>query len=82
MNDVKISVVRGTERDIDSTNITVTFKSGEFTKSVDGHINNRTNFVHLTAEDNKQEKELIHWGIELDEVVLLIESMEGDIENM
>jgi len=79
---VNISVTRGQDKDIDSSNITVTFKSGGFTKVVTGHINNRTNWVHLTAEDYKQEKELQHWGIDLDEVVELIESMEGDIENM
>ena len=76
---MEIEVRRGSEKDIDSTNIVVTFKSGEHTKKVYGHINNRTNWVHLTPTNFKQQKELIHWGVELDEVEIKIENREIEL---
>jgi len=76
---ITVEAIRTTQRDCDSQNIEVKFTSGEQWKTVCGHINHRTNFVHLTANEEAQERELENWNIELDDIVTMIESREIEL---
>ena len=49
-----LRVVRTTSRDIDSTNILIHY--GDFGLGY-GHINNRTNWAHITLNEDNQELE-------------------------
>ena len=49
-----LKVIRTTSRDIDSTNILIHYGDYEIGH---GHINNRTNWAHVTLNEDNQELE-------------------------
>lgn len=49
-----LKVVRTNSRDIDSTNLVIYYNDVEIGT---GHINNRTNFAHITLNEDNQELE-------------------------
>lgn len=73
-----ITVIRQQQKDIDSTNILVVFKDETLQLHLSGHINNRTNFVHLTYE-NYHEELLQEHNVEIDAVTLQIEDRDEQI---
>jgi hypothetical protein len=82
---LEVTVTRGRQTDVDNQDITVEFTSkgllGTHKKEIEGHINNRTNFVHLSYDSPKQEKEFIHFGVlNLDKVIDSIENREIEIQ--
>lgn len=50
----KLLVIRGGQRDADSENITVHYNNKEI---ADGHLNNRTNWAHITMLTENEELE-------------------------
>lgn len=63
-----ISVVRANSRDIDSINLDVYYNNEEIGY---GHLNNRTNFAHITINDN-----LLNEEDECDLVDYLVDGIE------
>jgi len=78
-NGLEIKVTRGSSKDIDSVNLTVEFTSGTYKEEVEGHINHRTNMVHLSAESEEQEEKLNKWGVDLDKIAIDIENREIEL---
>lgn len=74
-----LTVKRGSHKDIDNQELTLTVQIGGLTSVVEGHINNRTNFVHLYAENEEQEKELTDMGVNLEDICVAIENREIEI---
>lgn len=57
-----LKVVRTNSRDIDSTNLEIYYEEEEIGY---GHLNNRTNFAHITLnEDNQDLEDYLVEGIE------------------
>jgi len=62
LNVKDLKVVRTNSRDIDSTNLEIYYEEKEIGY---GHLNNRTNFVHITLnEDNQDLEDYLVEGIE------------------
>lgn len=74
-----IVVTRGEERDVDSTKLTVVITKDGLKYNASGHINNRTNFVHLSADEEIDEVGMEEAGIDLDEIGVQIENREIEI---
>ena len=54
VNPEKLNVVRTGEMDIDSTKLEIFYNEHEIGH---GHLNNRTNFAHITLNDDNQDLE-------------------------
>jgi hypothetical protein len=54
VNTDNLKVIRTKSRDIDSTNIVIYYNEEEIGS---GHINNRSNWAHITLEKDNQELE-------------------------
>jgi len=67
-----ITAKKGHSIDVDSSSLEVIFQKGDVIKTISGHINMRTNWVHLY--DEKVEIELNDWGVDLDDIGLQIEN--------
>ena len=70
---MKVTVTRTNEKDVDSTNITVKIVKNGLGYNASGHINNRTNWVHLTADEEIDEVGMDEAEIYLDEIEKKIE---------
>lgn len=51
---MKITVVNQGQKDIESTNFTVIFKDDTLEMKLSGHLNNLTNYAHITYEDYEE----------------------------
>jgi len=76
---MKVTATRTTQRDIDSTNITVKIEKDGLGYNASGHINNRTNFVHLSADEEIDEVGMEEAEIDLDEIGIQIEDREIEL---
>ena len=54
INKEELKVSRGQAKDIDSVNLTVEYKGEEI---AEGHLNNRTNFAHITINEGLMNEE-------------------------
>tara|TARA_R110000772_G_scaffold88986_8_gene184669 strand:+ start:2014 stop:2304 length:291 start_codon:yes stop_codon:yes gene_type:complete len=71
-NTVIITVMKGEAIDVDSFKLDIRFQHGERQMTISGHINMRTNWVHLNS-DEKEEEALAKVGINLDDIGYQIE---------
>lgn len=76
---MKVTATRTTQRDIDSTNITVKIEKDGLGYNASGHINNRTNMVHLSADEEIDEVGMEEAEIDLDEIGIQIEDREIEL---
>ena len=67
-----ITATLGQFTDVDNQRLEVKFQKGDAIKTISGHINMRTNWVHLDS-DEKVENELNDWGVDVDDIGLQIE---------
>jgi len=76
---MKVTATRTNQKDIDSTNITVKIEKDGLGYNASGHINNRTNFVHLSADEEIDEVGMEEAEIDLDEIGIQIENREIEL---
>ena len=79
IKDFKVIATRISLRDVDSTNIMVKIETGGLVYNANGHINNRTNMVHLSADEEIDEAGLEEIEIDLDDIARQIENREIEL---